>query len=151
MIKKMLRASLIAGIYIVLCIMPGIAAISFGPVQLRLAEALALLPILYVEAIPGLFVGAFVANLFGPVGLVDAIFGSLATLIAAMGTYRLRHTVWAYWSPVVVNGLGVSLYLHLFFGLPYWLTALSVAAGEALIVFSVGKILIQKLREARME
>lgn len=144
---KVIRGGLIASVYIVLTIMPGLSAISFGPVQFRISEALTVLPILYPEAIAGLFVGALIANLAGPVGLVDVIFGSLATLIAAVGTWRFRHSVWAYWSPVVVNGLLVSLYLHAFFDFPYWLTVLSIGASEALVVFTLGRLLIRKLRQ----
>jgi len=149
--KKWIRGALIAAIYITLCVIPGISAIAFGPVQFRIAESLTVLPILFPEAIPGLFVGAFIANMTGPIGLVDAIFGSLATLTAALLTYRLRKTMWAYWSPVVVNGIVVAAYLHSFFDLPYLPTALSIAAGEAAVVFTLGRLLIKKLRSAGIE
>lgn len=149
--KRFLRASLIAAVYIVLCLLPGVSSLAFGPVQLRLAEGLTVLPILYVEAIPGLFLGAFVANLFGPLGLVDAVFGSLATLVAGLLTYRFCSTIYAYLAPVVVNGLVVSFYLHLFLELPYWPTALTVALGEAVVVFSLGRLLVNKLRHMNMD
>ena len=149
--RKFVRGAIIAAVYIVLCIMPGISAISFGPLQFRVAESLVVLPILYPEAIPGLFVGAFIANLTGPIGLIDAIFGSLATLIAAGLTYRFRKTVWAYWSPVIVNGIIVGYYLHVFYELPYLATAASVAAGEALVVFTLGRLLVRKLRDTKLD
>lgn len=149
--RKLIKGSLIAAIYIVLCVMPGISAISFGPLQFRVAESLVVLPILYPEAIPGLCIGAFVANLTGPIGLIDAVFGSIATLVAAGLTYRLRKGIWAYWSPVVVNGIIVGYYLHRFYDLPYLATAASIAAGEAVVVFTLGRLLVRKLRETKID
>ncbi|QRN85056.1 QueT transporter family protein [Clostridia bacterium] len=149
--RKLIKGALIAAIYIVLCVMPGISAISFGPLQFRVAESLVVLPILYPEAIPGLFIGAFVANLTGPIGLIDAIFGSIATLLAAGLTYRLRKSIWAYWSPVIVNGIIVGYYLHKFYELPYLATAASIAVGEAVVVFTLGRLLVRKLRETKID
>jgi len=139
------RAALIAAVYVVLCL--ALQPISYGVIQLRVAEALTLLPILYVEAIPGLFVGAFIANIFGGLGLVDIVCGSLITLMAAYATFLLRDSRLAYLPPVVFNGLFVSAYLHLLFGWPYWLTVLSISASEALVVFTLGHLLVTFLRK----
>lgn len=147
MSRRLFRGALIAAIYIALCVTPGISAISFGPIQFRVAESLTVLPILFPEAVPGLFIGAFIANLTGPFGIVDAVLGSLATLVAALLTRRLRESELAYWSPVVVNGLVVGLYLHVLLDLPLWSTVLSVAAGEAAVVFTLGRLLVKKLRD----
>ncbi len=149
--RKFVRGASIAAIYIVLCYIPGISAISFGPIQFRVAESLVVLPILFPEAIPGLFVGVFIANLIGPYGLIDAVVGSAATLLAAVLTYRFRKTIWAYWSPVIVNGIVISIYLHILAGWPYLATAASVATGEALVVFTLGKLLVRKLRDTKLD
>lgn len=143
---KVARAGLVAAIYIVLCVV--LQPISYGVVQFRFAEALTLLPILFPEAIPGLFLGALVANLLGPVGIVDVIGGSLTTLVAACCTYLFRNSILAYLSPVVLNAVFVSLYLHLFFKWPYWATVLSIGLSEAVMVFTLGHLLITWLKKS---
>lgn len=106
-------------------------AISYGELQCRISEALTLLPILMPQAIPGLFVGCLIANLLSPVGIVDIVFGSLATLIAAIGTYSFRkRPILAAACPVLANGLIIGWMLGYFYGLPLWLTMLQVALGE---------------------
>ena len=93
MFKKLLKprslcmSAVIAALYAALTLL--LAPISYGPIQLRLSEALTLLPMLLPQAVPGLFVGCLIANLYTGM-LTDIIFGSLATLIAATGTYFLR-------------------------------------------------------------
>lgn len=141
---SIVRGALIAAVYVVLCL--AFQPLSYGVMQLRLAEALTLLPILYVEAIPGLFIGALIANIFGGLGLVDIVCGSLITLMAAYATFLLRDYRWAYLPPVVFNGLFVSAYLHLLFGWPYWLTVLSISASQAAVVFTLGHLLVTFLK-----
>ncbi|NPV53254.1 MAG: QueT transporter family protein [Firmicutes bacterium] len=143
-IKALTRAATIAGLYVVLCY--ALAPISFGPVQLRVAEALTVLPILYVEAVPALFIGCLLANIIGGLGPWDIFGGSLVTLIAAAVTYRFRHSVIAYLSPIVLNGLLVSAYLSAIFKVPYVITALSISASEAIVVLLIGVPLIRYLR-----
>ena len=147
--KRMLRGALIAAVYTALGLAPGLSAISFGPLQFRVAESLTVLPILYIEAIPGLFIGVLLVNLFGsPLGPLDVVLGSLATLLAAYLTYRLRKTIWAYWPPVIVNAIVVSIVLHLTLELewPYLVTVLFIGISQAAVVFTLGKLLIKKLR-----
>lgn len=141
----MVRGALIAAVYVALCLV--FQPLSYGVLQLRLAEALTLLPILYVEAIPGLFIGALIANIFGGLGLVDIICGSLITLLAAYATYLLRDSRLAYLPPVVFNGLFVSAYLHLLFNWPYWLSVLSISASQAVVVFTLGHLLVTLLKK----
>lgn len=141
---RLARGALIAAVYVVLCLV--LQPLSYGVLQLRLAEALTLLPILFVEAIPGLFVGAFLANVFGGLGLVDIVCGSLITLMAAYATYALRNSLLAYLPPIVFNALFVSAYLHLLFNWPYWLTVLSIGASQTLVIFTLGHGLILILK-----
>ena len=82
------QAAVIAAIYVVLTII--FAPFSFGEVQVRISEALTVLPFFTPAAIPGLFVGCIIANLFGGAIPADIIFGSIATLLGALGTYALR-------------------------------------------------------------
>ena len=100
--KRIARIGIIAGLYIAVTFL--LSAISFGPLQVRVSEALTLLPMIYPEAIMGLFLGCLLANLLGPYGAVDIICGSLVTLIAAFITYRFRHnSIIAYLSPILLN------------------------------------------------
>ncbi|HHW55522.1 MAG: QueT transporter family protein [bacterium] len=140
------RVGLIAALY--LSITYFLIPISFGAIQLRLAEALTVLPILYPEAVPALFIGVLLSNaLFGGLGLVDIVVGSLTTLVAAIITYRFRHSIIAYLSPIVLNAFIISIYLHLLAGLPYWLTVVSIGLSQAIVVFGLGYPLIWYLRK----
>jgi uncharacterized membrane protein len=146
-------AGLVAALYLVITITPGISAISYGQFQIRIAEALTVLPFLYPGAIGGLFVGCLLANVFGPFGIHDIIFGPLLTLIAAWITYRLGRTgrpALAPLPPIIINGIGVPAYLYLFFETPYWLLVLLVTAGQLVACYGLGypllKFLIKKAR-----
>lgn len=143
--QRIAKGAIIAAVYVVLCL--AFQPLSYGVIQIRFAEALTLLPILYIEAIPGVFIGALIANVFGGLGLVDIIGGSLITLIAAYFTYQFRNSILAYFSPVVFNGLLVSAYLHLLFQWPYWLTVFSISLSEALVVLTLGRGLIHLLEK----
>ena len=83
------QAAMIAAIYVVLTVV--FAPFSFGSVQVRIAEALTILPAFTPAAIPGLFVGCLIGNILGGAMLPDIIFGTLATLIGAVFTYILRN------------------------------------------------------------
>lgn len=135
---------MIAGIYIVITYF--LAPVSFGPLQFRAAEALTVLPIIYPEAIPALFIGVLLSNIFGGLGLIDIIGGSMVTLIAAYFTYYFRGSILAYLSPILLNGLLISIYLHILFGLPYWLTVMQISISEAIVVFLLGYPLIKYLK-----
>ena len=82
--------AVIAAIYVALTM--AFQPISFGPVQFRISEALCILPFFTPAAIPGLFVGCFLSNLFCGAAGLDIVFGSLATLIGAVGSYALRRS-----------------------------------------------------------
>lgn len=138
------RAAVIAAVYVVLSYL--LLPLSFGIVQFRAAEALTVLPILYPEAILGVYVGCLLSNIIGGLGLWDIFGGSAVTLLAALVTYFYRSSGIAYLSPIVLNGLLVSLYLSKIFGAPYWITAASIAVGEAGVVFLVGVPLVRYLR-----
>jgi len=91
--------------------------------------------------VPGLFIGCVVANVYGGLGIYDIVGGSLCTLLAAYLTYLLSKTkqsLLAPLPPVVVNALGVSLYIHFLFQLPYWLTVAYIALGEIIACFVLG-------------
>ncbi|MGN0763007.1 MAG: QueT transporter family protein [Aristaeellaceae bacterium] len=150
MFKKLLTtrsvclSAMIAALYAALTLL--LAPISYGAIQCRISEAMTLLPILLPQAIPGLVIGCLVANLLSPVAVWDVIFGTLATLIAALGTYWLRKKpLLAALCPVAANGVIVGVMLAVFYALPLWMTMLEVAVGEAVAV-ALGFILLAALR-----
>ncbi len=151
--KQLVRAAVIACLYAVLCLVPGLNLLAFGPIQFRVAEALTVLPILFPEAILGLYVGVILANIFGGFGLVDIILGSFITLVAAYCTRKTKDIRWknirilAFAAPVVLNGLGVSAYLYLLVDLPYWYTAIAISLGEAAVVWTLGFFLLRQLEK----
>ena len=137
--RRLVRGALIAALYAVLCM--AFFSISYGDVQFRISEALTVLPILMPEAIPGLFVGCLLSNVLGGYGVMDIVFGSLATLLASLATYFMRRLpAWIAVLPVVVvNALVLGYFtLHLAAGLPFWPSALSVGLGEAVVVYVLG-------------
>lgn len=137
-------SAIIAALYAALTLM--LPVLSYGAWQCRLSEAMTLLPLVLPQAVPGLFVGCVVSNLLSPVGIWDVVFGSLATLIAALGTYALRkRPLLAAACPVVSNGLIVGLMLSVVYSLPAALTIIQVAAGETLAV-AVGYVILKVLK-----
>lgn len=135
--NRLTRAGLIAAIYIVLVFV--FQAISFGPIQFRVAEALTLLPMVYPEAIGGIFVGVLLSNILGGQGPWDVLGGSMASLLAAYLTYRYRGRFIGYASPIVLNALLVSLYLWYILELPaYWPLVLSIGIGQSVVIIALG-------------
>ena len=144
-IRDIAIAAVIAALYAALTVV--FAPISYGAVQFRVAEALTLLPVLLPQAIPGLAVGCLVSNLIGGYGIWDVVLGTLATLIAAVWTYKLRKNVWlAAIPPVVVNAVVVGLMLHFVVALPLVPTMGTVGLGELAVVYILGVPLILALQ-----
>ena len=130
------QAALIAGIYVVLALV--FAPISYGPMQVRIAEVLTVLPFLFPAAIPGVFVGCLLANLFSEAGMLDVIFGSLATLIAAILTFHMPKKWLAPLPPVIVNVIVIPVVLYFAFDLPYWLMVGGVLLGQLIACYALG-------------
>ncbi|ADU50195.1 protein of unknown function DUF988 [Thermaerobacter marianensis DSM 12885] len=143
-LRRWLRAGMIAAIYVVLTML--FQPISFGQIQFRISEALTLLPMIWPEAVPGLFVGVALANLQSPFGLWDVVGGSLVTLAAALVTRRWRFHPAGYLSPVVLNAVLVGAYLAYLTHTPYLPWVLWIGLGEAGVVFLLGYPLLQVLR-----
>ncbi len=141
--QKVARGGLIAACYIALVWI--FQAISFGPIQLRVAEALTLLPILFPEAIGGIFVGVLLSNILGGLGPWDIFGGSLVSLLAAYITWRYKESFIAYASPILLNAFLISLYLHFIFELPYWIMVFSIGLGQAIVILLVGVPLVRHL------
>jgi uncharacterized membrane protein len=146
--QTLTRTALVGGVYAATTII--LAPISYGPLQVRVAEALTVLPFVSGPAVPGLFLGCLIANLVGPGGWLDVVFGSLATLLAAVMTRLLAragaHPLLAPLPPVLVNAVVVPAYLHVLFNLPYWLTAGQILVGQAIACYALGYPLLLLLR-----
>ncbi len=140
--NRIARAGIIAAIYIILVFV--FQAISFGPIQFRVAEALTLLPMVYPEAIGGLYVGALLSNILGGQGPWDIFGGSFVTLLAAYLTYRYKGRFIGYSSPIVLNAFLVSLYLWYILDVPaYWPLVLSIGLGQSVVVLTLGVPLLR--------
>lgn len=159
MFKRMLTtrslclSAVIAALYAALTML--LAPISYGAIQCRVSEAMTLLPLILPESIPGLFIGCLIANLYTG-SVLDIVFGSLATLTAAIITYACRSMKVGKWplisllSPVVLNGVVVGIVLSVSYGLPLFITMGEVAIGEVGAVI-IGVVLLQGARAAKLD
>lgn len=146
-IYLMVQGAAIAAVYTVLTMV--FAPISFGPVQFRVSEALCILPFFTPAAVPGLFLGCFLSNLLCGSAMLDVVFGSIATLIGALGSYRLRRTMWAVCiPPIVSNTVIIPWVLRYAYGsadlIP--VAMLTVGIGEILAIGVLGNMLLMMLK-----
>ena len=144
------QGAAIAALYVVLTLL--FAPISFGEMQVRVAEALTILPLFTPAAVPGLFLGCLLANILGGAIVYDVIFGSLATLIGAVLGYRLRKNRWLVPLPTVLaNALIVPFVLRYGYGvdLPVPLMMVYVAVGEIISCYVLGELLCTVLLRHR--
>ena len=148
--RQMATAGIIAAIYAGLTLLLPVP--QYLGIQFRVAEAMTVLPFLFPEAIPGLTVGCFLANLLGSPMPVDWIVGTLATLLAALWTSRLHHRALAPLPPVICNMVLVGAEIAWFFpaeGMGFWaafgINALTVGIGEAAACFVLGTLLLRAL------
>lgn len=155
-IRYLTKASLIAAIYLVLVLLQALpfpmANLTFGPVQLRIAEGLTLLPLVDSAAVPGLFIGVLLANFllapYSGFGLVDIIGGSLVTLIAAYLTSKAKNKYIGMLPPILLNGVIVSIWVSYFTKIPYLYTVLGITAGELVSVSIFGSLILYVYEKA---
>lgn len=151
--KKVLylvQGAAIAAIYVVLVVV--FHYWSFGPIQFRIAEALTILPFFTPAAIPGLSIGCLLANLLGGAIPADIIFGSIATLVGAVGSYALRKHKWLVpLPPIIANTLIVPFVLKFGYGveeaIPYMM--LTVGLGEVIVCAVIGLVFLNALAPLR--
>ncbi|MEF9989213.1 MAG: QueT transporter family protein [Christensenellaceae bacterium] len=133
--------ALIAAIYATLTL--ALAPISFGAVQLRVSEALSILPFFTAAAVPALFVGCLISNIFGSaLGLLDIIAGSLATLCAAFIASKIKNKWLVPLPSVIINAFVVGWVLYLSLGVPFFINVLWVGIGQALACYGLGMPLL---------
>ena len=146
------QAAMIATIYVVLT---GIAAgfdLANGAIQVRFSEALTVLPFFTPAAVPGLTIGCLLSNILFSGNIFDIIFGTLATLLGAVGTRMLRkNRLLCSIPPIISNALIIPPVLtfayHIPGGIPFQM--LTVGAGEVICCLIFGQILISALMPAR--
>ena len=152
-VRRLVRCAVIAAVYVVVCLV--LAPFSYGAVQVRVAEALCLLPVFGAEYIVGVTLGCFLANLLGTT-VVDVVFGTLATLLACLVTYKLRDirvkglAIPASLPPVVFNMIIVGAFEITFFfsdGAPTAMlavfNAVTVGIGELISCTILGVALVK--------
>jgi uncharacterized membrane protein len=144
-VKFLAHAAIIAAMYAALTIF--LAPISSGIMQVRVSEALTVLPFFTPAAIPGLFIGCVIANLVAGYGPWDILFGSLATLIAAYLTYKMPKKYLAPLPPVIVNAVIVGITLAYVLNAPYWMVIGLVGAGELIACYVLGYPLLLALEK----
>ena len=153
--RQMATAGIIAAVYAALTLLLPIP--QYGGIQFRVAEAMTVLPFFFPEAIPGLAVGCFLANLLGST-IVDVIFGTLATLLACIVTYKLRNVrfkglaIVPSLPPVLFNAVIIGIEIAVMFpdpssSAPLWLACItngiSVGIGELISCTVLGVLLVK--------
>lgn len=148
--KFITEAAVIAAIYVVLVYT--FQPISYGPVQFRIAEALTILPYFTAAAVPGIGIGCFLSNLLTGADILDIIFGSLTSLLAAYLSYKLRWNKFLVpLPPIIANAIVVPFILKFAYfeanPIPYMM--LTVGAGQVLAAGVLGMILLLALEKVR--
>lgn len=148
-VRELTFSAILAAVYAALTLLLPIP--QYGPMQVRFAEALTLLPFFFPAATPGLVAGCIIANLFSPY-VLDVVFGSAATLLACLWTGRLNNRWLAPLPPVVCNAVIVGweiAFSQTGLGPAFWpafaFHALTVGAGELLACGVLGSVLLSSL------
>ncbi|MBE6895089.1 MAG: QueT transporter family protein [Ruminococcaceae bacterium] len=163
--KKLTNQAMIASVYTVLSI--ALSAVSFGTVQIRISEALTLLPIFSLTNVWGVTIGCFLTNLIGfftganILGWMDMIFGTFATFLAAVCTYLLRNVkikglpLLSVIPPIVFNAAVIGWELCMlinngvFSPVIFWAQAVSVGAGQLLSCGVIGLMMVRIIEKNR--
>ena len=172
--QRLARLSLVSALYVVLTYLANILGpglnLGYGPIQIRISEGLAMLA-LYDPLMPlALYIGCFLANILGGLGLPDIIFGPILTLAAGYATWKTRRLpIVPFIPPIVFNALGVAAYLYLILGIdfgftqvesggawaallnwvalhPYWAMVLTIGVGQTISVVGFGLLFMKVWR-----
>lgn len=153
-IKYLAQAGIIAALYVVFTLIANAVGLASGVIQVRISEALTVLPFFTPAAIPGLFIGCLLSNILGGCVIWDIIFGSIATLLGALGTYAIRKKLpdWcAAIPPILANTLIVPFVLSYAYEVPDSIPflMLTVGAGEVISCGILGILLLKLLKPHR--
>ena len=152
--RELTLAALVAALYAVMSYFGNIFGLTYGGIQCRFAEALCVLPFFFPCTVPGLFVGCLITNLMSSVGPLDMVFGSMATLLAAIWTARMPNRFLAPLPPVICNGIIIGAMIAWYeagFGPGFWpmfaWNGITVAIGEAIACYGLGGLLLSALEK----
>ena len=148
--RNIVFGGMTAALYVVLTMLAAAIGLASGAVQVRLSEALTILPVFTSAAIPGLTVGCVLANIVTGCAAWDVVFGSLATLIGAVGTRLLKDRPILAWIPPVISNVAiVPIVLMKVYGLTdaWWYLALTVGAGEVISCGVLGLLLYRSVKD----
>ena len=148
--RKLAVGGVIAALYVALTFVAAAFGLASGAIQVRLSEALTILPVFTATAVPGLTVGCVLANLLTGCAPWDVVFGSFATLIGAVGTRLLKNNPYIAWiPPVVSNAVIVPFVLQKVYGVEdaWWYLALTVGAGEIIACGILGILLYHSIKK----
>ena len=151
--KNVTYAALIAAIYVVLTYAANIFGLASGAIQVRISEALSVLPAFTSAAIPGLFIGCFVSNLLTGCALWDVVFGSIATLFGALGTYYFgKNKYIAPIFPIAANTIIIPFVLKYVYALndSVWYLVFTVFIGEVISCGLLGALLYSVVKKSNI-
>jgi uncharacterized membrane protein len=157
-VQFLTQGAMIAAVYAVLTLLAAVVNLAYGPVQFRFSEALTILPIFTPAAIPGLALGCLLSNIWSGYGVADMVFGTAATLLAAIATRMVRNIrirnipFLAPLPPVLLNAVIVGLEISIlspggFVWAGFLSAALSVGLGELVICYALGLPLAAALEQ----
>ncbi|MBQ8175246.1 MAG: QueT transporter family protein [Clostridia bacterium] len=152
-LRNVTLGAMVAALYVLLTVLSNAFGLANGAVQLRLSEMLCVLPAFFPAAIPGLYLGCMVANFLTSAAIFDVFFGSIATLLGAIGTCLLRRRpILSLLPPILSNTVIVPIVLVVAYGLPatvpsILLSALTVCIGEMLSCGSLGFFLMKVIKK----
>lgn len=152
-IQNIALGAMIASMYVVLTVLTGAFGLASGVIQVRLSDALCIMPYFTPSAIPGLTIGCVLSNLLVGGNLVDTIFGSIATLLGALVAYLIRRFKYAVPAPTILANAAI-VPLVLIYGykidMNYWYLFATVGAGEAIACGLLGEVLLVALDKVPM-
>lgn len=143
--KFLVQAAIIAAIYATLTV--ALMPFSYNIMQVRVSEALTILPFFTPAAIPGLFVGCLISNIIGGFGPLDIVLGSIASLLAAIATYKIKNRFLAPLPAVVTNGLIIGIMLSYLLNVPVLMSIGWVSLGQLIACYGLGYPLLRGLEK----
>jgi uncharacterized membrane protein len=144
--REIAFGGIIAALYVILTYVANAFGLASGVIQVRISEALTILPVFTVAAIPGVTIGCLLANLLTGCAFWDIVFGSVATLLGAVGTRLLRKHPYIAWIPPVVSNMAIiPVVLQKVYNVPdaWWYLVITVGIGEVISCGVLGIILYQ--------
>ena len=152
-VKQLVIAALIAAMYVVLTYISASFGLAYGAIQLRFSEALCILPLFSPAAIYGLSLGCLISNIGSSLGIMDMLFGTVATVLASLSTYAMRKLpkVISLLPPVLINALFVGAQIAIFSGESGFISSfIYVAIGQAIVVYALGIPLFYLVKKAKI-